>query len=317
MLLAVAPVRLGWLILDDKGVAFVSDQAGRLTLLKSVALAGVTSAIGIFTNLVAGGSGNALSWGALALLTIVLGVTPYLGREVVQSRFSSARSRQGLLVVICLMLASTIIVDEAGRGRPGTITGGSKLFNKEGTAATVPVEPPRFIVEPSPLNPESNAVASRLTSALRDSRLVPDGLTLERGIDDSYVTKPLEFFVDRGGGRFVAVANLRDKLGVSYLAIEVRWSKDRSHGSECPPPSDTFQCKIETLSDGTRVTDSRGRDPGIKAEFETVTVVQSNGSQALVYHTNADRKATRKDLSLDVAHMVAIAKLGAKSLIEV
>ncbi|HEV2779810.1 MAG TPA: hypothetical protein VGX25_10475 [Actinophytocola sp.] len=173
-------------------------------------------------------------------------------------------------------------------------------------------EPPPEIADPTPLDPASQKVASRLTSAFRDSQLIPDGLTLDRG-NELYYHEPFEFFVS--DGRFVALANLRDRLGVTYFYVEVYWSTDRSRHGECPPSMDTAWCESTVLDDGTRVTRLRSWIEDIGAVSESVAVVRPDGVQAFVHHTNSDRETTRKDLPLDVSHLVGFANLGARSLI--
>ncbi|MEJ2851945.1 MULTISPECIES: hypothetical protein [unclassified Saccharothrix] len=156
-------------------------------------------------------------------------------------------------------------------------------------------------------------VAERLTAKFKDADLIPNGLTLEKG-NDLYIQEPFEFIVI--GGRFSAMAKVRDSFGATLVHIEIYWSERRATDGECPPPpnGDT-SCAIEALNDELWVTDFGSWNHEIEFVQQTIAITQPRGVQAVVRQVNADRGILRKDLLLSPGHMVGIAKWGIDSLV--
>lgn len=224
------------------------EQDNRSTLLTSVAVAGITSGVGISINVATGEHGGVLSWVVLVLLTAALGLAPFVSNKLQISKKVRRGTLRILVIATCLVVVYSTVSDIPREQGSNQESNSSTSFEGDRrTAATLP----RGVVNPSSLDPDAEKVVVKLTTTFQESDLLPEEIRLEKG-NAEYHLAPLEFFID--GDEFMAVANLRDSLGVVYLTVRVFWSEGQSTGGGCPPESVGVYCESINLDDGSRVS---------------------------------------------------------------
>lgn len=285
-----------------------AQQGSRSTLLTGVLLASITSGIGIFTNLATGEHGSPLSWTALVLLTAASALAPYLVDRHKELKGFGRKFSRSVVILVCLTVVYSAVSD-VPHEPTGTRQDHSSTSAEGNHVAASSL--PRGVINPSSLDPNSDKVATRLTSAFQQSDILPKEIRLEKG-DAEWHIAPLEFFVN--DDRFTALANMRDSLGVGYLIVEVYWAEETASEGDCPPVGDDIHCESKALDDGSRMINSVYWEEEFGFGSQGVALPQKNGVHVVVTQMNADREVTRKDLLLEDHHMIRLAQLGARSL---
>jgi hypothetical protein len=287
----------------------VSKQVDRQNLLTSIALAVITSAIGTLINLATEGKGGVLSWVAIAVLTLAVGIIPYLRSGLASSRFSLMRQRQSLSVaVIFFLLIMLVVADGAYLPRSSDMSRvRADSFGKSQIGPDTPSKPspPPGLINANSLDLDSVAVSARLTAALRDAKLIPEGLTVERDGGP-----PLEF--GAGQGEIRTSAKLRNKRASAILVITASWIDGLPEVTGCNLIQGSSWCETTTSRDGTRVTYWM-RESGFNVNAEGIFLEDPGGPYVMMQLFDEELSSNQLQL-LSRENMVSIATLIARTL---
>lgn len=284
----------------------MSNRKDWLALLTSIAIAAITSAVGIFANYATDGNSGPLPWIMVVALSLMLGVITYAA-----SRSSPWRLRLSRWVLFVAIGLAAVVVASDAASVPAPIrnsdVGAPKptrpRFTPEPTVSTSKPKPrpkpkpavskPRVeasestlpgpapgVIHPDPTNPDSKIAAVRLTETLRESHAIPpDAHTeKERPLAGDVPSGPaLEFVIERS--RFSTEAWIESSYGTGTIRIEANWKGAISDPRDCDPA--IYSCSEETSADGTTfkyynpkyVTNSKS---------QAVLVTAPSGAQAYV-----------------------------------
>jgi hypothetical protein len=157
---------------------------------------------------------------------------------------------------------------------------------------------------PSPENPDSVAIANRLTSELSKGRAIPADVRVE---GDGFT--PLEFRISQGS--FKAEAVLRKNGVTASLTFDVYWDPQLPASASCPSViSHGSFCTFSSLKDGSTIVyvTVAGDSPELTAQ-ESAMVARPDGTKIIVDLTDSTpgSRARTKGLPLTTEQMAAMA----------
>lgn len=287
----------------------------RLAVLSGIATAVIGSVVAVLINFATNGNGGVLIWVAVVLSSIISGVVPHVHEITEQLRVGSSLRRFILGCCICLMLPLLVSSDISSQLRSPREADIADPYPPRGDieerAALEKDRPLPGVINPNPVNPDSIAVAARLTMAIRDAGIIPDHVTVESeslGTGES----PLEFHI--GQGAFRAFAGLRVAEQSFDLRIEALWPGQMPFVGGCEPQPDIGDyCEETTSEDGTYVMYNVNWDPSTGyVEGEEVLLARSGGAQVMVGQSASSDHQFESILSSE--QMVNMALVIAKNL---
>lgn len=308
----------------------MSNRKDWSALLASIAIAAITTAVGIFANYATDGSRGPLPWIMVVALSLILGVVTYAASSSSPWRFRL--SRWALFAAICsaAVVVASDAVSVSAPVRNSDVRATKPTRDQIPTEPTVSTSKPKpkpkpkptvseptskrsepelpgpapGVLHPDPANPDSKIAAVQLTETLRESHAIPPDAHVEkeRPLAGDVPSGPsLEFIIERS--MFSTQAWIESDYGTGTIRIEANWEGVASDTRDCDPA--IYSCSTETSTDGT--TFEYFNDKYVtNSKSQAVLVTAPSGAQAYVSQGSSSEDGAALPLSVERLSTVGV-----------